>query len=119
MTRLKGWLCSLVAMAVAIAAPASALEGDGKSSEASPGGEALTSQPVTTGLYLIAGGGANSLLRLSASGMVLVDGKLPGFHRPLMAQVRRISRIADQSIKVLVVTDHHDNHTGSNAQFLA
>src|SRR5262245_30666227 len=118
MTRPERWLCLLVAMAVVTAVPASALDGEWKSAAASAGSEILTSQLVTTGLYLIAGGGANSLLRLSASGMILVDGKLPGFHRPLMAQVRRISKISDQSIKVLIVTDHHETHTGNNAQFL-
>ena len=119
MTRPERVLCLLVAMAVVGAVPASALEGDGKPSAASAGSEALTSELVTTGLYLIAGGGANSLLRLSAGGMILVDGKLPGFHRPLMGQVRRISKISDQSIKVLIVTDHHETHTGNSAQFLA
>lgn len=74
---------------------------------------------VTRRFYLIAGGGANSLVRFSVTGLILVDGKLPGRHRALMSQVRRILRISDLPVKVLIVTNHHENRTGNNAQFLA
>src|SRR5262245_57227536 len=106
-------------MAMATVVSASAQDRHEKASPASPGGESFNLQLVRTGLYLISGGGANSLLRFSASGLILVDGKLPGFHRPLMSQVRRISKLSDLPVKVLIVTDHHENHTGNNAQFLA
>ena len=79
----------------------------------------LDADLVRTGLYLIRGGGGNSLLRLSANGMVLIDGKRPGNYRALMAQVRRVSRLSDLPIRVLVLTDHHEEHAGTCAQFLA
>ena len=79
----------------------------------------LDAELVRTGLYLIRGGGGNSLLRLSANGMILVDGKLPGTHRALMSQVRRISRLSDMPIRVLVLTDHLEAHAGDCAQFMA
>ena len=79
----------------------------------------LDTDLVRTGLYLIRGGGGNSLLRLSANGMLLVDGKLPGAHRALMAQVRRVSKLSDMPVRVLVLTDHRDEHAGDSAQFLA
>ena len=82
-------------------------------------GHTLTAQVVRTGLYLISGGGANSLLRFSANGLILVDGKLPGNYRALMSQVRNISKISDLPVRFLIVTDHHQNHTGNNAQFVA
>jgi len=72
---------------------------------------------VKTGLYLITGGGGNSLLRLSASGSILVDGNLPGTYRAQMSQVRKISKLSDLPVRVLVVTNHHENHTGNRAQF--
>jgi cyclase len=110
---------AIVVLAMAIALAASAQDRQEKPSPASPGGEKLTSHLVKTGLYLIEGGGANSLLRFSANGLILVDGKLPGNYRALMSQVRRISKISDLPVRVLIVTDHHENHTGNNAQFLA
>ncbi len=83
-----------------------------------PGDVMLTSQLVKTGLYLISGGGGNTLMRYSANGLILVDGKLPDNYRALMSQVRRISKITDLPVRVLIVTDHHEDHTGNNAKFL-
>jgi cyclase len=73
---------------------------------------------VRTGLYLIGGGGCNSLLRLSAAGSMLVDGKLPGTYRALMSQLRRINRISDLPLRAVIFTNHHDVHAGNKAQFV-
>lgn len=78
---------------------------------------ALVAELVKTGLYLISGGG-NSLLRLSQSGAVLVDGKAPGQYRALMAQIRRISRLSDLPVRVLIASNHHEAHAGSAPQFM-
>jgi cyclase len=59
------------------------------------------------------------LLRFSANGLILVDGKLPGTYPALMSQVRRISKLSDLPLRALIVTDHHEDHTGNNARFLA
>ena len=40
--------------------------------------DGLSSDLVKTGLYVLTGKGSNSVLRLSANGLILVDGKLPG-----------------------------------------
>jgi glyoxylase-like metal-dependent hydrolase (beta-lactamase superfamily II) len=82
-------------------------------------GETLTADLVKTGLFLIAGGGGNTLLRFSASGLILVDGKLPGNYRALMSQVRRISKISDLPVRALILTDHHEEHAGNNREFSA
>src|SRR5262245_39942320 len=107
--RPAGWPCLFVALAMAIAVSASAQGRPEKGPSVGPGGEVVDSQLVTTGLYLISGGGGNSLLRFSPGGLILVDGKLPGFHRPLMSQVRRISKISDLPVRILIITDHHQN----------
>jgi glyoxylase-like metal-dependent hydrolase (beta-lactamase superfamily II) len=108
----------LLATAVAVAASA-----QGQPEPAAPAigaaEVALKVDLVKTGLYVITGGGGNSLLRFSASGSILVDGKLPGNYRALMSQVRRLSRLSDLPVRVLVITDHHENHAGNNAQFAA
>ena len=79
----------------------------------------FTADLVKTGLYVIYGEGGNTLLRFTPSGSILVGGKLPGNYRPLMSQVRRISKFGDLPVRVLVVNDHHEYYTGTNAQFLA
>jgi glyoxylase-like metal-dependent hydrolase (beta-lactamase superfamily II) len=114
------WPCVIALLVMAVAVVVSAQTQQEKESPGKGSGDViLTSQLVKTGLYLISGGGGNSLLRLSANGLILVGGKLPDNYRALMSQVRRISRISDMSIRVLIVTDHHEDHTGNNAQFLA
>jgi cyclase len=74
---------------------------------------------VKTGLYLFSSTGGNSLLRLSGNGMILVDGQAPGDCDALQKEVKRASRISDQSISVVINTDHHLQRTGCNAKLLA
>ncbi|MBS0447512.1 MAG: hypothetical protein JSR59_16345 [Proteobacteria bacterium] len=58
----------------------------------------MSTELVTTGLYLIRGGGANSLLRFSANGLLLVDAKAPGNYKALMSQVRKTSKLLDMPV---------------------
>src|SRR5262245_14302610 len=78
----------------------------------------LTADLVKTGLYVISGGGGNSLLRLSANGFIVVDGKLPGNYDALVALTKKIS-FSEQPVRILILTDHHAEHMGSNANFVA
>jgi glyoxylase-like metal-dependent hydrolase (beta-lactamase superfamily II) len=77
---------------------------------------ALTSHYVKTGLYVISGGGGNTVLRLSGNGLILVNGKFAGNFDELLLRVRKI---VDQPIRVVINTDHFEEHTGTNARFLA
>lgn len=74
---------------------------------------------LRTGLYTITGGGATSLLRLSPQGLVLVDAKLPGQYSALMSQIRRINRISDLPMRVVILTSDQDAQSGNHARFLA
>jgi glyoxylase-like metal-dependent hydrolase (beta-lactamase superfamily II) len=113
-------LCFIILLAMAGAVAVSAQNHQEKGAlEKSSADAPLTSKLVKTGLYLISGGGANTLLRLSANGLILVGGKLPDNYRALMSEVRGISKIADLPVRVLIVTDHHGNHIVANAKFLA
>ena len=71
----------------------------------------LHAQLVRTGLFVISGGGCNSLLRLSANGFILVDGKLPGNYEMILAQAKKLS-FSEQPIIALITTDYEQNHTG-------
>jgi len=70
---------------------------------------------VKTGLYIFAGKGSNSLLRLSANGLIVVDGKLPGSYDDLVARVEHVVR---QPIRVLILTDISEDSAGNAATFL-
>ena len=104
----------LMAGAVASAAqPTQSKERPGKG----PGDRALTAEMVKTGLFVISGGGCNSVLRLSANGFILVDGKLPGNYETILARAKKLS-FSEQPIRILINTDYHENHTGNNAKFI-
>lgn len=114
------WRCLALAL-VATAGVATAGAQEAAKTDAPPAATApaLRADLVKTGLYLIASDAGNSLLRLSAVGSVLVDGQAPGGYRALMSQVRKISRLSDLPVRVLVLTDHHPQHSGSNPQMAA
>jgi cyclase len=109
--------CKIVLLLLAGAVAGSAQYTLSNETPANPAGSsALTASLVKTGLYVISGGGGNSLLRLSANGLIVVDGKLPGNYDALLKKVRKIS---DQRVRVLINTDYREEHTGNNARFLA
>lgn len=80
-----------------------------------PGNDGMQSELVKTGLYLISGNGSNSVLRLSANGLIMVDGKLPGNYDGLHARARKIS---DQPIRALILTGCDASSTGTNQKFV-
>lgn len=74
-------------------------------------------QQVKPGLYMITGAGANTTVRVTSQGLIVVDGKLnsQANYDALMALIKGVS---DQPIKYLIVTHHHADHTGNNQRFL-
>lgn len=107
----KTVLLSTLAAALAVTAAAQGRKGGG----ARP---VEPIQQVKPGLYMIAGAGANTELRVTNEGLIVVDGKLAGEknYDDLMAQIKTVS---NQPVKYLIVTHHHADHTGNNDRFLA
>jgi hypothetical protein len=73
----------------------------------------LGAELVKTGLYLISGGGCNSLLRLSAAGTVLVDGKLPGTYRALNVAGAAHQQALRPAASGVIFTNHHEIHAAT------
>ena len=68
-------------------------------------------------LYLITGGGANTLVRVTPAGLIVVDTKNPGdenFNR-VMEEIRSVST---QPVKFVINTHHHPDHVGNNQKFI-
>ena len=74
-------------------------------------------QQVKPGLYMVGGGGANSLVRVTKEGVILVDAKLPS-DQNYSGLIGQIKSVTDQPVKYVIVTHHHADHTGNNAKFL-
>jgi len=109
-------------LVISIAILAGATIGLAQQPAAPPTGGRAAPQPqaiqqVKPGLYMITGAGANTTVRVTSQGLIVVDGKLPGQanYDALMALIKGVS---DQPIKYLIVTHHHADHSGNNQRFL-
>src|SRR6185503_200816 len=68
-------------------------------------------------LYMITGGGANTLVRVTPAGLIVVDTKNPGdenFNR-VMEEIRSVT---NQPVKFVINTHHHPDHVGNNQKFV-
>ncbi|HLH30918.1 MAG TPA: MBL fold metallo-hydrolase [Terriglobia bacterium] len=71
-------------------------------------------------LYEITGGGANTLIRVTTQGLILVDTKNPppspddNFARV----VEEIRSVTNQPVKYVINTQHHPDHVGNNQKFI-
>lgn len=74
-------------------------------------------RPLKTDLYLITGGGANTIVRVTPDGLIVVDTKNPGdetFNR-VMEEIRSVSQAP---IRYVINTHHHPDHVGNNQKFI-
>jgi glyoxylase-like metal-dependent hydrolase (beta-lactamase superfamily II) len=69
-------------------------------------------------LYYVPGGGANSVIRVTPEGLILIDAKNPGLEiaAALSEQIRSISALP---VRYIVNTHHHPDHTGNNQALAA
>jgi glyoxylase-like metal-dependent hydrolase (beta-lactamase superfamily II) len=65
-------------------------------------------------LYVLLGGGGNSLALIADSGVVLIDTKSPGWGDAIRDAVEAVT---DQPVKTIVNTHAHVDHAGSNPEF--
>ena len=68
-------------------------------------------------LYEITGGGANTLVRVTNQGLILVDTKNPGDenYSRVMEEIRSVT---SQPVKYVINTHHHPDHVGNNQKFI-
>ena len=68
-------------------------------------------------LYMITGGGANTLVRVTPEGLILVDTKNPGDenYNRVMEEIKSVSTLP---VKYVLNTQHHPDHVGTNQKFI-
>ena len=68
-------------------------------------------------LYMITGGGANTLVRVTTEGLILVDTKNPSDenYKRLMEEIASVSKLP---VKYVLNTHHHPDHVGNNQKFI-
>jgi glyoxylase-like metal-dependent hydrolase (beta-lactamase superfamily II) len=69
------------------------------------------------GLYLITGGGANTLVRVAGDALIVVDTKNPGDenYNRVMEEIHSVSNLP---VKYVFNTHHHPDHVGNNQKFI-
>src|SRR5271165_1152453 len=68
-------------------------------------------------LYMITGGGANTLVRVTTEGLIVVDTKNPGDENydRVMEEIHSVSMLP---VKYVFNTHHHPDHVGNNQKFI-
>jgi cyclase len=68
-------------------------------------------------LYMITGGGANTLIRVTPEGLIVVDTKNPGDenYNRVMEEIHSVSNLP---VKYVLNTHHHPDHVGTNQKFI-
>jgi glyoxylase-like metal-dependent hydrolase (beta-lactamase superfamily II) len=107
------WLAAFSAMFSLICGQALAQRGGGPAA----GQTVEKIKLLKPNLYEITGGGANTLVRVTNQGVIVVDTKNPGdvnFNRVM----EEIKSITDQPVKYVINTQHHPDHVGNNQKFI-
>ncbi len=68
-------------------------------------------------LYLITGGGANTLVRVTTDGLIVVDTKNPGDEN-FTRVMEEIHSVTDKPVMYVLNTHHHPDHVGTNQKFI-
>ena len=84
------------------------------------GGGDVTVMPgrqLKPGLFLLTGAGANTLVRVTPEGLIVVDTKNQGDaqYNSLAEQIKAISPLP---VKYVINTQHHPDHVGNNQKFI-
>ncbi|HEX4997170.1 MAG TPA: MBL fold metallo-hydrolase [Terriglobia bacterium] len=81
------------------------------------GAAPIARREIKPGLFMITGAGANTMVRVTPDGLIVVDTKLDGEanFNSLMEQIKSIS---DRPVKYVLNTQHHPDHTGNNQRFI-
>jgi cyclase len=108
-------IAAAVSLASSIAVPAQQAPAQGRGRGGGQPVQAI--QMVKPGLYVVPGGGSNSIVRVTSEGVILVDTKLPGQanYDGLMAQIKTVTSLP---VKFVIVTHHHADHTGNDDKFI-
>lgn len=110
-------LASILSFAVALTAQPPAGGGGGKGGAPKAGATVEKIRTLKPNLYLITGGGANTLVRVTPEGLIVVDTKNPGDdnYNRVMEEIKSVSALP---VKWVINTQHHPDHVGTNQKFI-
>lgn len=117
MSRAYITLAFATALSFSVALVAQPPAGGGKGGAPKAGATVEKIRTLKPNLYLITGGGANTLVRVTPEGIILVDTKNPGDdnYNRMMEEIKSVSPLP---VKWVINTQHHPDHVGTNQKFI-
>jgi glyoxylase-like metal-dependent hydrolase (beta-lactamase superfamily II) len=96
---------------------AQAPQGAGRGGRGGAGQTVEKIRQLKPDLYMITGGGANTLVRVTTEGLIVVDTKNPGDenYNRVMEEIRSVSKLP---VRFVINTQHHPDHVGNNQKFI-
>lgn len=91
--------------------------GQGRGGRGGPGQTVEKIRMLKPNLYMITGGGANTLVRVTTDGLIVVDTKNPGDEN-YMRVMEEIRSVSQAPVKYVINTHHHPDHVGNNQKFI-
>lgn len=73
-------------------------------------------EKVKDNLFVLRGGGGNTAVFVTATGVVVVDTKYPGWGRPILEKIRTLT---DKPVTMIINTHSHGDHVSGNVEFPA
>jgi cyclase len=124
---LRKRVLSIALLAIVGIASVSAFGQRGQGGPGGRGGAGQTVEKITMlkpNLYEVTGGGANTLIRVTNQGLIVVDTKNPP-NPPTAAESENFNRlmeeiksVTNQPVKYVINTHHHPDHVGNNQKFI-
>jgi glyoxylase-like metal-dependent hydrolase (beta-lactamase superfamily II) len=79
-----------------------------------PAPRAVEVDKLKDNLYVMRGGGGNSAVFITSTGVVVVDTKNPGWGQPLLDKIKSVT---DKPVTMIINTHTHGDHVSGNVEF--
>src|SRR5688572_15736739 len=104
-----GVLLAVGAVSVGVAGVQQPAAGAGQ-----PAPRVITVQKLKDNLYVLGGGGGNTAVFITASGVTVVDTKNPGWGQPILDEIKKLT---DRPVTTIINTHTHGDHVSGNVEF--
>ena len=104
-----GALLAVGALSVAVAGFQQPAAGAG---QAAP--RVVTVQKLRDNLYVLGGGGGNTAVFITPSGVTVVDTKNPGWGQPILDEIKKLTNVP---VTTIINTHTHFDHVSGNVEF--
>jgi glyoxylase-like metal-dependent hydrolase (beta-lactamase superfamily II) len=107
---------TILGILIAIGGVSIAVNAATQSAASQPSAAAITVEKVKDNLFVLRGGGGNSAVFVTATGVTLVDTKNPGWGAPLLAKIKTLT---DKPVTLVINTHTHYDHNSGNVEMPA